>query len=130
MTNYILADFIARLNVAKRKHLKTIIIKPSIIVFSLLKIFEDIGIIRGYFIMEDYNIEVLLKYGNSRCAFSDLQIVSKPSKRVYVDMLKLHKFKEIYSSNILILSTSDGIMLDVDCLKYKKGGVLLLRIIL
>ena len=112
------------------KHLKTIIIKPSNVVFSLLKIFEDIGIIRGYFILEDYNIEVLLKYGNSRCEFTDLKVVSKPSKRIYVDMLRLNKFKEIYASNILIISTNEGIMLDIDCLKRNIGGVLLLRVIL
>jgi ribosomal protein S8 len=128
--NYNLADFIARLNVAKRKHLKTIIIRPSNLVFSLLKIFEDLGIIRGYSILENFNIEILLKYNNSRSAFTDIKIVSKPSKRVYVNMLKLHKIKEIYAGNILILSTSKGFMLDIECLKQHKGGIVLLRIVI
>lgn len=129
LSNYTLSDFISRLNVARRKHLKSIIIKPSRIVFSLLKIFEEMGIIRGYIMLEDYNIEVLLKYGNSRCAFSDLKVVSKPSRRVYADMLTLRKLKEIYASDVLVISTSDGIMLDVDCLKYNKVGLVLLRIV-
>lgn len=129
MYNYTLSDFISRLNVARRKHLKSIIIKPSIVVFSFLKIFEDIGIIRGYFILENYNIEVLLKYHNSRCAFTDLKVVSKPSKRVYVDMLMLRKLKEFHASDVLILSTGSGIMLDIDCLRYNKPGLVLLRVI-
>lgn len=129
MPNYILADFIARLNVAKRKHLKTIIIKPNRMIFSLLKIFEEIGIIRGYYILENYDIEILLKYGNSRCAFTDLKIVSKPSKRIYVDMLKLNKLKEFYAESIFIISTGDGLQLDIDCIKKKRGGELLLRIV-
>lgn len=130
MYNYTLSDFIARLNVAKRKHLKTLIIKPSNLVFILLKMFEEIGIIRGYEMLDDYKIEVQLKYSSSRCAFHKLVVVSKPSKRIYVDLLKLHKIKEIYASNILILSTDSGFMLDVDCLKNRKGGLVLLRIVL
>jgi ribosomal protein S8 len=128
--NYTLADFIARLNVAKRKHLKTIIIRPSNLAFSLLKIFEDLGIIRSYSILENSNIEILLKYNNSRSAFTDIKVVSKPSKRIYVNMLKLHKIKEIYAGNILILSTSNGFMLDIECLKQNKGGIILLRIVI
>jgi ribosomal protein S8 len=130
MYNYTLSDFISRLNIAKRKHLKTIIIKPSNLVFSLLKIFEELGIIRGYSLLDNYKIEVYLKYHSSRCAFQNLIVVSKPSKRIYVNMLKLYKMKEFYASNILILSTDKGLMLDVNCLKYKKGGLVLLRIIL
>lgn len=130
MYNYTLSDFIARLNVAKRKHLKTIIIKPSNLVFTLLKIFEEVGIIRGYEILDDYKIEVYLKYNNSRCAFHNLVVVSKPSRRIYVDLLKLHKMKEKYAGNLLILSTDLGFMLDVDCLKNGKGGLVLLRIVL
>jgi ribosomal protein S8 len=130
MYNYTLSDFISRLNIAKRKHLKTIIIKPSNLIFSLLKIFEELGIIRGYSLLDNYKIEVYLKYHSSRCAFQNLIVVSKPSKRIYVNMLKLYKMKEFYASNILILSTDKGLMLDVNCLKYKKGGLVLLRIIL
>jgi len=128
MYNYTLSDFIARLNVAKRKHLKTIRIKPSNIVFRLLKIFEELGIIRGYFILDTYEIEVLMKYSRSRCAFSNLKVISKPSKRIYVDMLGLHKLKEFHAGSILILSTSKGFMLDIDCVKECQGGVVLLKV--
>jgi len=128
MYNYTLSDFISRLNVAKRKHLKTIIIKPSNLVLSLLKIFEEIGIIRGYSLLDDYMIEVYLKYGSSRCAFSRLAVISKPSRRIYVNMLNLHKMKEFYAGDILILSTSNGFMIDTDCMKYRKGGLVMLRI--
>lgn len=130
MFNYTLADFIARLNVAKRKHLKTIRIKPSNIVLSLLRIFEELGIIRGYYVLDTNEIEVLMKYSSSRCAFSNLVVISKPSKRIYVNMLNLHKLKELHAGNILILSTSKGYMLDVNCLKERQGGVVLLKITL
>jgi len=130
MFNYTLSDFIARLNVAKRKHLKTIRIKPSNIVFSLLKIFEEIGIIRGYYVLDTNEIEVLMKYSSSRCAFNNLIVLSKPSRRIYVNMLNLYKLKELHSGSILILSTSKGYMLDINCLKERQGGVVLLKVIL
>lgn len=128
MNNYLLADFVARLNVAKRKHFKTIRIKPSNIIFSLLRIFEELGIIRGYFILETYEIEILLKYTSSRCAFSKIEVISKPSKRIYVDLLNLNKLKERNAGSILILSTSKGYMLDIECLKERLGGVVFLKI--
>jgi ribosomal protein S8 len=131
MYNYTLSDFIARINVARRKHLKSIRIKPSKIVLSLLKIFEEIGIIRGYYILEDINeIEVLMKYANSRCVFNNLIVVSKPSRRIYANMLNLRKLKEKYAGEVLILSTSKGFLIDVDCFKERQGGVVLLRVIL
>jgi ribosomal protein S8 len=130
MYNYTLSDFIGRLNVAKRKHMKSIIIKPSKIVFSLLKIFEDMGIIRGYYMLETDEIEVLLRYVESKCAFRHLVVVSKPSRRIYVDMLNFHKTKELYAGSFLILSTSKGFMLDINCVKERQFGEVLLRIIM
>lgn len=130
MFNHTLSDFIARLNVARQKHLKTIRIRPTNVAFPLLKIFEEIGIIRGYSILDTNEIEVLMKYQSSKCAFQRLIVISKPSRRIHVDMLKLYKLKELNSDSLLILSTSKGYKLDVDCLKENRGGVVLVRIIL
>ena len=129
MPNYIISDFISRLNVAKKNRLKTLIIAPpSKIVLEFLKIFENLGIIRGYQILDNYKIEIFLRYNRGRCAFIHLTVLSKPSKRVYVTLIKLHKLKEKYPNDILLLSTSKGLMLDVECLEQKKGGLVLLRI--
>ena len=128
MPNYIISDFISRLNIAKKNKLKTIILAPSKVVLELLKIFEDLGIIRGYIVTENYKVEVMLRYSRSRCAFEHLTVMSTPGRRIYVDLLNLHKYKEKYCSDVLLLSTSKGLMLDVDCRKYKQGGLLLLRI--
>jgi len=127
MVNYFISDFIAKLNIARRNRLKTIIIIPSKIIFELLKIFEDLGIIIGYHIIND-KVEIILKYHESKCAFTHLTVLSKPSRRIYVSLLDLYKFKEKYSSDIMVLSTSKGVMLDVDCIKNKQTGLLLLRI--
>ena len=128
MVNYIVSDFIAKLNIAKRNKLKTIIINPTRMILELLNSFEKLGIIRGYIINDENKIEVMLRYHRSKCVFNHLYVVSKPSRRIYVSLLKLHKYKEKYSSDILLLLTSKGIMFDHDCLKNKLGGQILLRI--
>ena len=128
MQNYIISDFISRLNIARRNKLKTLIINPTKIVLELLNIFEKLGIIRGYIMLDNYKIEVMLRYHRSQCAFKHLTVMSKPSKRIYVNLLKLHKYKEKYAGDVLLLSTSKGLMLDADCLKINQGGLLLLRI--
>lgn len=128
MVNYIVSDFIAKLNIARRNKLKTLIIIPTSKILELLDAFEKLGIIRGYIINDEYKIEIMLRYYRGKCAFNQLFVVSKPSKRINVDLLKLHKFKEKYSSDVLLLLTSKGLMFDNDCLKYRLGGQILLRI--
>jgi len=129
MPNYIVSDFVSRINVAKQTKLKSICIKPTKIILALLKIFEELGIIRGYFFLkEDYLVEVYLKYYNSRSVFLKLKVFSLPSKKVYVNLVSLQKLKEKYPSDIFILSTSKGLMLDVDCLEKGKSGMVLLKI--
>ena len=44
-------------------------------------------------------------------------------------MLNLYKFKELHAGSMLILSTSNGYMLDVNCFKERQGGVILLKIV-
>jgi len=128
MPNYLISDFISRLNVARKNRLKTIIITPSRIILEILKIFENLGIIRGYYFLDDYKIEIILKYNRSKCAFMNLKVLSKPGKRIYVNLLNLHKLKEKYPNDILLLSTSKGLMLDIDCIKTQISGLVLIRI--
>ena len=130
MVNFIIADFVARLNIAKSQHMKSIIISYSKIILTLLKMFEDLGIIRGYFVLDQYKIEVYLKYNQSKSVFSNIKIVSKPSRRVYVDMIKLKKFKNKYEGEILIMSTNEGYLFDLECIRRNIGGEIVLRIII
>lgn len=130
MNNFMIADFISRLNIAKGGHMKSIVIKISKITLDLLKIFDNLGIIRGYNILNELEIEVFLKYNQSQAVIKKLELVSKPSKRIYVDIIKLNKLKEDYQGNILILSTNKGLLLDIDCIRNNIGGEVILRIVI
>jgi len=127
MVNYQISDFIARINIARKTRTKTILVTSTKVNLKLLVIFEELGIITGYHILDD-KTEVIMKYYQGRSVIINLTVLSKPSRRIYVSLLGLHKFKEKYSSDIMILSTSKGIMLDIECIKKKRSGLLLLRI--
>lgn len=128
MNNYTISDFISKLNIARRGRLKTIIVRPSRMVFELLKIFENLGIIRGYYIIDENCVEIMLKYQYSKCVFTNIKVVSTPSRRLYANLLKLYKIKDRYPSEIFILSTCYGLKLDIDCIKDRQGGLILLKI--
>jgi ribosomal protein S8 len=128
MNNYTISDFISKLNIARRGRLKTIIVRPSRIVFELLKIFESLGVIRGYHIIDESCVEIMLKYQYSKCVFTNMKVVSTPSRRLYASVLQLHKIKDRHPSEIFILSTCYGLKLDIDCLKERQGGLVVLKI--
>jgi small subunit ribosomal protein S8 len=128
MTNYTISDFISKLNIARRNHLKTIIIKPSRIVFELLKVLENLGTIRGYHMLDEFAVEVVFKYDQGKTVFTNIKVVSTPGRRLYLSILELYKLKDRYPNEIFILSTSHGLKLDIDCFKEQLGGLVLLRI--
>jgi ribosomal protein S8 len=128
MTNYTISDFISKLNIARRSHLKTIIVKPSRTVFELLKVLENLGAIRGYHILDEYAVEIIMKYDQGKTVFTNIKVVSTPGRRSYLSILELYKLKDKYPNEIFILSTCDGFKLDIECFKEQLGGLLLLRI--
>jgi small subunit ribosomal protein S8 len=128
MFNYTISDFISKLNIARKNRLRTIITRPSRMVFELLGILENLGAIRGYHIVEDSVVEVVLKYSRTRMAFTDIKVVSTPGRRIYVSVLELYKLKDRYPSEIFVLSTSEGLKLDIECIKEQLGGLVILRI--
>jgi len=128
MTNYTISDLISKLNIARKKRSRTIMTKPSRMVFELLEILESLGAIRGYHIAGDSLIEVVLKYDRSKMAFTDVKAVSTPGKRVYVSALELYKLKDRYPNEIFVLSTSEGLKLDIDCLREQIGGLIIIKV--
>src|SRR5271168_877019 len=129
MHNSIIPLFIAKLNIARRGHFKTIKVRASIRVMDLLKMFEELGIIRGYKILEKNFIKVYLKYvGNY--SFRNIKLISKSSRRIYVNKIQLFKLKDknagIY---IYIISTNKGLKFDYECYREGIGGELFAKII-
>ena len=132
MNHFELSKFISKLNIARQGHFKVIKVQHNKIILKLLEFFEENGIIRGfYMIPKDAQIKVFLKYKVAYVGgIIRIKHVSKPSRRVYVDMLELTKLKEKYSKSFFILITKKGFLTDGECIRQKIGGEVLLKIIL
>ena len=84
MVNFILADFIVKLKVALKARLLSIKVLKNKLTINLLYLLYKIGIIRSFHIIKnERNILVYLKYKNSKPLIHSIDLVSKPSKRVY-----------------------------------------------
>jgi ribosomal protein S8 len=133
MNNSVIPIFLAKINAARRGHFVSIKVQQYTIILNLLNIFYEIGIIRGYQIVEDENkIKIIFKYvSGSSNIFHEMAIVSRPGRRVFVNLLRLHKLKEKEGGNVIyIISTSRGIFIDSECLMRKIGGEVLIKVVL
>jgi len=133
MQSSIIPIFLSKLNVARQGHFVSVKVEHTAITLRLLEMFDEIGIIRGYHILPLENkIKVVLRYiTGSFSIFYKITQVSKPSKRIFVDIMHLIKLKEQESgNNIYIISTPCGIMFDSECLLHNIGGEVLLKIVM
>jgi ribosomal protein S8 len=96
-------------------------------IIETLKILYQLGIIKDFEIKDDY-IMIFLKYNKGRTIFKKLKVISLPSKRVYVDLIKLAKLKDKSGGSFYILSTGKGLRTDFECLLLKMGGEVLLKV--
>lgn len=90
MINYILADFVSRLTVASRGHLKSILVLNTDLTLKILSILYKNGVISYFKVMEDKKlILVYLKYFQNKTIFYKIELISKPSRRIYWSLGKM-----------------------------------------
>lgn len=96
-------------------------------IIKILNILVKEGIIKGYsFSHKDINIiNIYLKYKNDKPVISQIKRISKPSKRIYIKNKDLFK---IYKRGLYLLSTSQGIVTDLEAKKLNLGGELICNI--
>jgi len=127
MSNFIYGDFVARLNEAKKRHYKNIIVKNSNKVIETLQIFYEMGIIKDFEINNDY-VMVWMKYNKGRTIFRRLRVISLPRKKIYVNLVKLWKLKNKSNTSFYLISTGKGLKTDFECFLLKLGGEVLLKV--
>lgn len=76
-SNYIIADFISKMNVSSKGHFLSVFVKRTKLTIALLTLLYTNGVIRGFVIYND-SILVYLKYYRGHCVFSSLSLVSSP----------------------------------------------------
>ena len=103
----------------------------SCLIQATSPLLKDDDIILGYkklkqTSLQHSQLQVFLKFWGSKPVLQNLKLVSKPQKRIFIrwqHLIRLHSRHEL-----LILSTTHGILSHHDCLKLGIGGEVLCAI--
>ncbi len=71
-------------------------------------------------------LEVRLRYDGKAPAMTDVKLISKPSRRLYIKKDEIHRVRQGYG--ISILSTSRGLMTGDDAKKAGLGGEIIAEV--
>lgn len=98
------------------------------LVISLLNILWNEGYILGYKIcsMDAGLLKIFFKYKNENSPIISMKLISKPSRSMCYSLSQLYKIDS--KKNLIIFSTSKGLMTINDCKQAQIGGKLLLII--
>jgi len=108
---------------------ETVDISFSNFKFEILKILEKKGFINLATKKRKNKkrvIEIILKYKDGNAVISGLKKISKPGQRIYKGWREIKPVKNGYG--IAIISTSQGLMTDIEAKKKKLGGEVICEI--
>jgi len=127
-SNFIIADFISKLNVGLLRKLRFIRIAKTKIIIRLLRILYKQGVIRAFRIENNF-ISVYFKFRSGQ-PIGKFKLVSRPGKRVYWGLKKLLKnFNVSNFSGFYILSNQYGLVTSNYCLlSARSGGEVIMKI--
>lgn len=122
-----IADMLTRIRNAASAKRPEVVIPFSKAKFTIAKILEKMGYVAGASANEETHIlTVNLRYRDNTASFENIRRVSKPGRRVYV---KTDELPTVRSGNgIAIISTSQGMMTNLEAKDRKLGGEVICEI--
>lgn len=122
-----IADMLTRIRNAMRVNKEQVNIKASNICEGIAAVLKKEGYILDYDRIDDGNqgkLRVILKYDQEgRSIINEITRESKPGRRVYCSVEKLPRV--LAGMGIAIVSTSEGVMSDINCRQNNIGGEIL-----
>jgi len=122
-----LADMFTRIRNGSQARLESVDVPFSKMKQEIAKILKEEGFIKNFKVVSDEDghqtIKIFLKYDSNRKGVIHIKRVSKPGRRVYVGVDKIHSVMS--GLGISILSTPKGILTDKVARKVNVGGELL-----
>ena len=122
-----IADMLTRIRNAVRVGKEQVNVKASKICEGIAAVLKKNGYILDYDRIEDGNqgmLRIMLKYDQEgRSIIREITRTSKPGCRVYCSVEKLPRV--LAGMGIAIVSTSEGVMSDINCRQNKVGGEIL-----
>jgi len=127
--NDIIGDMLTKIRNGYRSNILSIIHINSIQCNKILDILYEEGYIRGYKLINNNHIEIMLKYINGKPTINQIIRISKPGRRIYYSV---EEIKELITNNqniCYIVSTSKGIISSKKVIEYNVSGEILCKII-
>ena len=90
----------------------------------ILNILLKEGFLKSYKINSKNQLDIYLKYKKNKAVITEIKRLSKPGKRLYITNKDLYKKKK----GLYIISTSIGILTDLEAKKLNVGGELICKI--
>jgi small subunit ribosomal protein S8 len=123
-----IADMLTRIRNALAVKKAEVVLPYSKIKLAIAEILKQSGYVADYEKTDDNygEIKISLKYQDGKPAINILKRISKPGRRVYASKDELPVV--LNNLGIAIMSTSQGIMTNVEAKKRKVGGEVLCEI--
>ncbi len=124
-----IGDMIARIKNAQLRNHKTVKIPSSKFKIQIAEILKSEGFIIDYKVHEDQfkqSLLINLKYHSGSPVINTIERISKPGRRIFSRAESLPKINN--GLGIAIVSTSKGVMTDIDARKQKIGGEIICKV--
>ena len=129
MVNFQIGDLISRINVSCIGNKVMVRVLNTKFNLTVLKFFISKNLIQNYIILNDREVLVYLRSIKANgYVFKKIEVISKPSKRVYLRSRNYNKNVNFKKYSLIIISTSKGLMSIQEALMYKIGGEVILGI--
>ena len=125
-----IGDMIARIKNAQLRNYKNIELPSSNFKMKIAEVLKNEGFINDCKVKkEDSNkliLEINLKYNSGSPVINTIQRISKPGRRIFSSASSMPKINN--GLGIAIISTSEGVMTDIDARKKKLGGEIICKV--
>ena len=125
-----IGDMLARIKNAQVRNQKIVNMPSSKFKMKLAEVLKGEGFIIDFKVDEIENnksvLSINLKYNSGNPVINVIERVSKPGRRIFSSAESLPKINN--GLGIAILSTSKGVMTDVDARKQKLGGEIICKV--
>ncbi len=124
-----IADMLTRIRNASRARKSHVVVPGSRLKISILDILKKEGFIENYSVKRESkktDIEIRLKYFEKEPVIQELERVSRPGRRYYVQAKDLRPVRN--NLGIAIVSTSGGVMSSRKARSMNMGGEIICRV--
>ena len=125
-----IGDMIARIKNAQQRNHKIIKLPSSNFKVKIAEVLKKEGFIIDYKVENQeankYDLMINLKYSSGTPVINTIERISKPGRRIFSSAESLPKINN--GLGIAIVSTSKGVMTDIDARKKKLGGEIICKV--